>query len=74
MGGTVPRTKSSATASTPAQACSTPDEAPGSLSMREVENELVDISAASTSRPSSAKVKLLFAKSKGILVNASLTD
>jgi len=74
MGGTVPRTKSAAAASTAAQARSTPDGAPSGLSMREVESELVDISAASTSRPSSAKVKLLFAKSKGILITSSPTD
>ena len=42
--------------------------------MREVENELVDISAASATLPSSAKVKLLFAKSKGILITSSPTD
>ena len=36
------------------------------FSMRDVENELVDITATSSSTSTSSKVKLLFAKSKGI--------
>jgi hypothetical protein len=57
MGGSLPQNASSKT--TPARAS---DES-ASLSMRELENELVDISSSSSGL--SSKVKLLFAKSKG---------
>jgi len=42
-------------------------ESSASFSMLDLENELVDITASSsTSSPSSSRVKLLFAKSKGM--------
>lgn len=57
MGGSLPQNASSKT--TPARA----SDDSASLSMRELENELVDISSSSSGL--SSKVKLLFAKSKG---------
>ena len=43
------------------------------LSMREVENEIVDISSSLPSSGSSSKVKLLFAKSKGTLSSPGIS-
>src|SRR5277367_4846783 len=69
MGGSVPPPKSSAKSSTPAGQARTSAEST-SFSMRDLENEIVDISSSSSglsaiTSPSSSKVKLLFAKSKG---------
>jgi TBC1 domain family member 15 len=62
MGGSVPEASSSK--SVPARS----DEDSTDFSMRDLENEIVDISSSSSgpSATSPSKVKLLFAKSKGI--------
>ena len=61
MPGSVPQTSTSTSAA--AGARQSDDSA--NLSMRDLENEIVDISSSSSSSGSSSKVKLLFAKSKG---------
>jgi hypothetical protein len=67
MGGSVPPATSSSKPTAPGQPRTSADSP--SFSMRDLENEIVDISSPSSgvspSPPLSSKVKLLFAKSKG---------
>lgn len=66
MGGSVPRASPSLKATSTQSSDDT-----SNFSMRELENEIVDISSLSeTYAPKSSKVKLLFAKSKGIGLNS----